>query len=207
MKLTIRIGFCVALAGLGFLTAVAGQGAGYVIKYDNVMKTCHGDHSISGAKEDSLDKCKRKCDLDERCKFVFYNTNTNCPLYESCDTTTTTTYVGTTFEKQESYYFFVENVYLDNGSRGQPAGTTCETLGYGSIITKDECYKEYKSIPDIASYTTYHTELGCFGYYPNHCFTDDAKRRIYFTAAHCGVHTDPSGESFRLICKQSQKDA
>ena len=94
-------------------------------------------------------------------------------------------------------------------ANGYDAGVTCETLGYVSIISQDECIDAAKQINSISNYSPYPTDiatssyvLSCFDDNPNHCFTNTNQNRIYFTRGDCKVHPDRIDSHEGLICMQ-----
>ena len=99
-------------------------------------------------------------------------------------------------------FFRTENPYVHlREANGFEAGVTCETLGYLSINTSQECIAAASRIKDIANYVPYDRELDCHDTNPNFCFTSMQSEKIYFTPTDCPVHRFSTRESNGLICK------
>ena len=80
----------------------------------NDEKTC-GPRSIKlwTGEKDSISNCKRECDDNEQCKFMFYGAR--CTLYSTCEDSEVSsgkTYhkVGMSYKKYLPAYQYVKNI-------------------------------------------------------------------------------------------------
>ena len=92
-------------------------------------------------------------------------------------------------------------VYLQE-TNGHGVGVTCNTLGYHSILTRSECIDAAEEINLTQGYGAYHTELDCNDVNPNHCFTNTAQKKIFFTRVDCPVHQGSTRPSIGMICRK-----
>ena len=86
--------------------------------------------------------------------------------------------------------------------QGFGAGVTCETLGYFSITTIEECNQASKKIDEVSDLIPYSSgELTCSNYNPNHCFFNANSKTLYFTGATCGIHGSKADPPEGIICR------
>ena len=84
---------------------------------------------------------------------------------------------------------------------GHGARVTCDTLGYYSILTENECIEAAQQIKLTQSYL-WDGVLDCSDRNPNNCFIETEYKRIYFTPANCPVHQLNLRPTNGLICKK-----
>ena len=106
-----------------------------------------------------------------------------------------------TFYTDQNFQADTKYVHLQ-GANGYYVGTTCSTLGYNSILTRNECIDAAREIHLIQGYSVNPGEFPCYPDKPNHCFTNTYHKTIYFTRANCSVHQGITNPEDSLICKK-----
>ena len=93
-------------------------------------------------------------------------------------------------------------------NNGFAEGETCDTRGYKSILTKNECAEAVKGIPKIKDWVIQPGETPCVHNgigAPNHCwlvYTPGFVEVIMFTQGNCPVHNEKFDPLVRLICRK-----
>ena len=86
--------------------------------------------------------------------------------------------------------------------QGFGAGVTCETLGYFSITTIEECNQASNKIDELSDFIPYSSgEISCSSGNPNHCFLNTNNKNLYYTDATCGIHGSKADPQEGIICR------
>ena len=106
------------------------------------------------------------------------------------------------------YVYIKQNLHIDTRyihlqeTNGYDGGVTCSTLGYDSILTRNECIDAAKETQLTKDYVAHSSEVGCRDNNPNHCFSNTVSKKIFFKRADCPVHQDRALPKEGLICRK-----
>ena len=73
------------------------------IFFDPTLITCAKVHEISANYGYYEEECENLCDDEDECMFYFFDVNSECLLYKSCDYFRIPTFRGSTHKKIKSY--------------------------------------------------------------------------------------------------------